>query len=128
MTPTGLQTPGGSMSSVAIASSRAQSCAPSGPVAPEQGQQFISRFAVIERRNQRLNGAHRAIVSACIPPAFQIMSSGDVPVAKHRSFILIKPEIDSLLDFGEIFGKWNIRRGGIDRVMGQNDQRLNLAR
>ena len=50
------------------------------------------RKAAEERKNHRLNRQIRAFESERVPPRFQIMSGGNVPVAQGRSRILIMTE------------------------------------
>ncbi len=44
---------------------------------------------VIQRRDQRLNHAERAVESARISPGFEVVRFGDVPVAKFGGLVKV---------------------------------------
>src|SRR5262249_34194474 len=57
----------------------------------ESHQQFVCRFAAVERGNQRLHDGYRAIVCPRITPRFQVVRLGNMPVTQGRSLVFIKP-------------------------------------
>src|SRR5207248_3265685 len=68
--------------------------------------QLNFRETAKEWEDHRLNRQIRALESERVPPCFQVMSSGDVPIAQLRSCILIMTETHdvghSLLKIGPI--------------------------
>src|SRR6267143_2474751 len=90
---------------------------------------------VIERRDQRLNHAQGTVESASVAPGFEVMRFGDVPVAKFRSLVKMRAEVNRVLDFLAVrfriefyFGsKIKVVRRGVNRIDAQNQQSLHFA-
>ncbi len=55
----------------------------------ECGKHFAGGMRVIQRRDQRLNHAERAVESARISPGFEVVRFGDVPVAKFGGLVKV---------------------------------------
>src|SRR5438105_14736232 len=52
----------------------------------------------IERGDQGLHDAHRAVECAHISPGFQVMRFGDVPVAILRGFVKMRATVNERFD------------------------------
>src|ERR1035438_1219417 len=87
----------------------------------------MSRFAVIQRRNKRLDNTYRAVISARITPRLQEVSLRNVPMAEFGSFIVIEAEVNSRLYLEQVFGKVQIGRSVVNRIDPQDEQGINLA-
>ena len=79
---------------------------------------------MVERRDQGLNHAERAVESARIAPGFEVMGFSNVPVAKFRSFVKMRGDVDGVLDGLAFFlfvefdlgCEVEIVRRGVDRI------------
>ena len=54
---------------------------------------------MVERRDQRLNHAKRAVKCARISPGFKVVRFGDVPVAEFGGFVKMRADVDCVLNF-----------------------------
>ena len=85
---------------------------------------------VVQRGDQRLNHAEGAVESTRIPPSFEVVGFGDVPVAMFGSLIEMRADVDGVFDF-LLFGvgvelnlrrKIEIMRRGVRGVAAENQQ------
>ena len=89
----------------------------------------------VERSDQRLDHAERAVECARIAPGFEVMRFGDVPVAKFGSFIEMRAEVDGVLTFFCLVfssnlnfgGEIEIVRRGVDGIDAEDQQRVHFA-
>ena len=100
-------------------------CRPAG----EHGDQFVRALAVVERRDQRLHDAHRAVVGAGIAPGLQIVRFVHVPLAEFRGFVLIKPEMHAERNARTLERVGEAKIGGriVGRIAAHDDQHVHLA-
>ena len=94
--------------------------------------QLDFRKTAEERKNHRLNRQIRAFESERVPPRFQVMGRGNVPVAQGRSRILIMTEAHDvghfLLEIGPIDGPFrfailrNSARRIVNGIAAKNEQ------
>src|SRR5260370_40307388 len=101
----------------------------------EGGTDFAGGVRVIERRDQRLNDAERAVESACITPSFEVMRFGDMPVAELGSLVKMRADVDRVLDGLTLFPfvkfdlgrKIKIMRRSIDGIDAENEKSLDFS-
>ena len=67
-------------------------------LAEHHGEDLVRGAPVIKRRDQRLDDAHGAVVSARIAPGFEVMSFRNVPVAELRGLVVLQAEMNSQAD------------------------------
>ncbi len=94
----------------------------------QHSQHLVHRFAVIERRNQRLHDPDSSVIPPRIAPRFQEMRLRNVPVAKLRRLIAIKPKMNPQRNFPELLREIHVRRRCIHGIAAQNHQRLHRTR
>src|SRR5690242_6340749 len=89
----------------------------------------------VERRDERLNDADGAVISAGIAPGFEVVRFGNVPVAILRSLVEMRADMNDGLNLfalelfvkAQLGGKIEIVRRCIDGVDAENQQCRNLA-
>ena len=98
-------------------------------LAQEDGQQLVSRLALVERSDQRLLDRRRPVKRPQVAPRFEAMGLGDMPVAELGRLIVIEPEVDAQLDLvaAEHRGEIEVRRGIVGRVSAEDDQGVDGA-
>ena len=95
----------------------------------EHRHQFVRALAVVERRDQRLHDAHRAVIGAGVAPGFEIVRLVHVPLAEFGGLVLVKPEMHAERN------AWTLERVGEAKVGGrivggiaaQDDQHVHLG-
>src|SRR2546429_10032773 len=70
----------------------------------EQCSEFVMALSAIERGDQRLHNANRAVISASIAPGFEVVSFIDVPVAELRGLVLVEAGMYTQGDLGVLPG------------------------
>ena len=95
----------------------------------EHGNQFVRALTVVERRDQRLHDAYRAVVGAGIAPRFEIVRLVHVPLAEFRGLVLIKPQVHPERDAGvlERVGKAEVGGRIVGGIAAHDDQYVHLA-
>ncbi len=95
----------------------------------EHSHQFMRALAGVQRRNQRLHNAHRAVISASIAPCFEIVRLVHVPLAKLGSLVLVKTEMDAERNARTLQRIRETEVGGsiVGRISAQDDQHVHLA-
>jgi len=85
------------------------------------GRQGVQEFEVgegvlVERLNQGLRDADRAVVGARVAPAFEVVRAGDVPVGRLRRFVAVQARVKRGADAAHRLAK--VHRGGqvVERV------------
>ena len=78
----------------------------------EQRDEFHGALATVEGRNQRLDDADGAVVSAGIAPGFEFMRLIDVPLTKFGGFVLIKTKMHAERDLAIFQDIRKIKIGG----------------
>ena len=64
-------------------------------LAGKQRNEFDRALTGVKRRDQRLDDARRAVVSAGVAPGFKFVRLIDVPLTKLRRFVLVEAEMNS---------------------------------
>jgi len=54
----------------------------------------LAHRVFVERLDKRLPQAHGAVVGAPVPPAFQVVRAGNVPVGRLRGLVAAQPRVD----------------------------------
>ena len=95
----------------------------------EHRHKFVRALTVIERRDQRLHDAYRAVVGAGVAPGFEIVGLVHVPLAEFRSLVLIEAEMNPQRDAGVLEGvrKAEVGRCIVGRIAAQDDQHVHFA-
>ncbi len=91
--------------------------------------QFVRALAVVQRGNQRLHDAHRAVVSAGVAPGLEIVGLVHVPLAEFRGLVLVETEVHPQRNVGvlERIGESEVGGRIVGRISAQDDQHVHLA-
>ena len=95
----------------------------------QHGQQLVSRLSLVERGDQGLLDRHRSVKRLEVAPRFEAMGFGNMPLAELGRLIVIQAEVDAKLDLVALQQPCEpeVRRGIVDRVSSQNDQRVDQS-
>src|SRR5215510_13962172 len=87
----------------------------------------MHRLAFVERRDQRLDDRHRAVVSARVAPRLQVMRFGNMPVTELRRLVVKQAEVNTRLDLRHALGEFQVGGRVVDRVAASYHQEINLT-
>ena len=105
---------------------RARFRSPIGPVWPSKRPAVRAPIAAVERRDQRLNDRHGAVVGAHVAPGFEIVRLGNMPVAQSAEVSsLYRRQLDGEVRLDEQTREVQIRRRVVHRIATDDDQQLN---
>ena len=95
----------------------------------EHGHQFAGALAVVQRRDQRLHDAHRAVIGAGVAPGFEIVGFVDVPLAEFRSLVLVEAEMHPQRNIRVLERVGESQVGGriVGGISAHDDQHVHLA-
>ena len=95
----------------------------------QDGDDFMGALAAVERLNQRLNDADRAVVGAGIAPGFEIVRFGNVPLAKLGGLVAMRAEKHFQIDGIRFQRRSEFEFGGrvVNRVAAENQQQIDFA-
>ena len=88
----------------------------------QRGQHLVRRLTAVQRRDERLDDRHGAIVGPDVAPGFQEVRLGYVPLAHLRGLVFIQADMRADRHLGERGGELQIGRRGVDRIAAQNQQ------
>ncbi len=89
---------------------------------------FIRGVAIVERLDERLNHAYRAIERARIAPGFQEMRGGDVPVAQLRGFVVIEAGMHARFNFQQRGAEIEIHWRVVDGIVAaEHEEQVHFA-
>ena len=94
----------------------------------EHLQHLVSGAAVVERLDERLLDGDRAIESARVAPAFQIVRLRQMPLADLGGLVLVEAQVRADACFLESIRQAQFHRRVEDRVSSQNQQQVHGAR
>ena len=80
------------------------------------------RAAVVERRNERLNDRHRAVVRAHIAPRLQVMRLRHMPMREHGRLVVVITEMRPEWHFLERIDEIEICRRIEHRIAAEDDE------
>jgi len=89
-------------------------------------EQLLGGLATVQRGDERLHHRVHALGAAQVPPPFQEMRLGQVPVGEPGGFVLVKPEPNQALGPPEVLLPAQFPGGGACRVAPQHQQQLHL--
>ena len=95
----------------------------------EHRHQLVRALAVVQRRDQRLHDAHRAVVGARVAPGFEIVRLVHVPLAEFGGLVLIEPEMHAERNARTLQRVGEAKVGGriVGGISAQDDQHVHLA-
>ena len=93
----------------------------------QRRQHFVRRLAAVERRDQRLHDAHRAVVGAHVAPRFEEVRFRNVPVTERRGLVLVETEVRAHGDLLQRLVELQIDRRRVDRIAAEDEQELDRA-
>src|SRR3989449_54666 len=94
----------------------------------ESADHVVRRLALIERCDQRLDDAGRAVGRARVAPRFEEIRCGDVPLATVRRLVHIGTQVDRDANFFQLRRKIKIMRSVVDGIATEENQRVHAAR
>ncbi len=95
--------------------------------AGEGAEQLAALHAVEERRHERLLDGDRAVGVRGIAPGLELVRRRQVPARVRRGLVLELCVVDDVRDLAQRLAELEIRRRGVDRVPGGDDERVDLA-
>ena len=97
--------------------------------AAQDGQHFVRRLAAVERRDQRLDDRHGAVVGAHVAPRFEVVRLGDVPVAERRGLVLVADRgARERATFSIASANFRSDGRGVDRIGAEDEQERRRCR
>src|SRR5439155_22850354 len=95
----------------------------------EKLHNLVHTFAVVQRRDQRLDNGRRPVKSACVAPAFQIMFFRDMPMAMLRGLIEVQTEVDTEWNFiHSLRAQFQVHGCRVNRIPTKNYKHFDSAR
>src|SRR4051794_18271835 len=93
----------------------------------ENRKHLVQTVAAIERSNQWLHDTYCTSYCASIAPGFQVVRTGDMPIAHRSGFIEVEAPVDFQRDFVDDRCEIRIHRTFVNRIAARNQQHVDFS-